>query len=217
MPALPCITTATASCPPGAGQPANPQPTDNAGTAQPPPVNEIDLSAALKVIGDHAERRGWLEAMQRPTGMAPGSNARAHARAFRFADALRRVGYQITEAPLGPRGGRRFTLDRYDGPRAGQIFRLKELRLCGMRHLPAECDCFDGLTDDEIQVVRRLHRSLAKTWGRCYGTDTLARIVERYDAQTITDAVYIYIEGNKARASGTTLEELLEAVKAAHQ
>ncbi|KRF29467.1 hypothetical protein [Phycicoccus sp. Soil802] len=216
MPALPC-TAATASRPPGGEKPADPQPNDNAAIAQPPQANEIALSAALKVIGNHAERQGWLEDMQRPAGMAPGSTARAHARAFRFADALRRVGYQITEAPLGPRGGRRFTLDRYDGPRAGQIFRLKELRSCGMRHLPDECDCFDGLTDDEIQVVRRLHRSLAKTWGRCYGTDTLAHIVQRYDAQTVTDAVYIYIEGNKARASGTTLEELLEAVKAAHQ
>lgn len=176
----------------------------------------IDLAPAMKVVGDHAERRRWLSDMLEQGGMAPGSSARAHARAFRFADALRRVGYRVTEAPSGPRGGRRFTLDGYDGPRAGEIFRLKENRSCSGTHSLAECDCFDGLTDHDLKLVRRLFRTLAKTWGRLYETDTLAHFVARYDADVIEDAVRIYAQNNSAGASGATLEELLRAVEAAH-
>lgn len=147
--------------------------------------------------------------------MAPGSSARAHARAFRFADALRRVGYRVTEAPSGPRGGRRFSLDGYDGSRTGEIFRLKENRSCSKTHSLAHCDCFDGVSDDDLDFVKRLFRALAKTWGLRYGTDTLAHLVVRYDADVLADAVRIYVQNNSSRAGGATLEELLEAVKAA--
>lgn len=181
----------------------------------PAALPEIDLAPALKVVGDNAERQRWLSEMLQQGGMAPGSSARAHARAFRFADALRRVGYRVTEAPSGPRGGRRFSLGGYDGSRAGEIFRLKENRSCSGTHSLAECDCFDGLSDHDLRLVKLLYRTLARTWGLRYDTDTLAHLVVRYDADVLADAVRIYVQNTSASGSSATLEELLEAVTAA--
>ena len=64
----------------------------------------------------------------------------------------------VTEAPLGPRGGRRFTLDSYQGPRAGAIYRLKCDRSCSRDHGEADCGCFDELSDGQLTLVATLRR-----------------------------------------------------------
>jgi len=178
-----------------------------------PKFTATDLRAAEKLARD-PERRRWLVEMQEPEGMAPGANSRAHARAFRFAEALKKAGYQVTDAPLGPRGGRRFTLDAYAGPRAGHIYRLQQLHSCFTRSEGPDCRCFEDLTDGQIQRVLGLHRSLRGTWGKIHGTDELAGLVRRHDADSLRTAVELYVSTNHRGRESSSLEEIAAAVQA---
>lgn len=168
--------------------------------------SDIDLSRAEKVVGSNTERQRWLEEMLVPGGMSPGSSSRAHARAFRFAEALMKAGYLVTEAPLGPRGGRRFTLDSYQGPRAGTIYRLKCHRSCSFDHSKADCGCFDDLSDSQLNDVAALHRKIMSGTGVRYGTDRLAANFRTHDEHTVRAAVALYLEGHTGSWADPTVE-----------
>lgn len=174
-----------------------------------PAISGIDLSAAAKVVGESLERKHWLSEMMQPGGMSPGSSTRAHARAFRFAEALMKAGYRVTEAPLGPRGGRRFVLDGYDGPRAGLVYRLRGGRACWFEHTTGTCDCFDELSDGELRLVTALHRKANRGWGLRYGTDRIARLLRDNDEAALRCAVDLYASANRIESGGPTIEEYL--------
>lgn len=147
--------------------------------------------------------------MQQPGGMTPGASSLAHARAFRFAAALRGAGYRVSEAPLGPRGGRRFTLDGYDGPRCGAIYRLQTHRGCSFWHRREECGCFADLSDQELSLVATLHRKIKKTSGTIYTTDRSADLVRTQDETALRTAVDLYVRADTALMGGPDLETYL--------
>jgi hypothetical protein len=175
---------------------------------------DIDLTAAFKIVGNDDERGRWLQAMLNSEGMSPGSSSRAHARAFRFAEALMRAGYQVTEAPLGPRGGRRFTLDGYDGERAGMIYRLQRDRSCAFTHSREVCACFDDLEDDQLKLVTTLRRKLHRTYGKIYSTNDIADLIRQHDERELRTAISLYLETNGLHhAGGPKLEDYLDLLQ----
>lgn len=173
------------------------------------PRRRIDLTAAAKVVGDSQERALWLEAMLQPGGMSPGASSRAHARAFRFAGALMRAGYLVTEGPFGPRGGRRFTLDSYAGVRAGLVYRLKGYRGCSFEHTLADCDCFDALTEKQLKLVTTLRRKVNSVRGTLYGTDRIAALIVQHEEQTLRNAIALYVEASGDANGGPAVEVYL--------
>jgi hypothetical protein len=119
--------------------------------------------------------------MQEPGGMDPGPSSRAHARAFGFAEALRSRGYRLDVGPHGPRGGPRFLLTGYAGPRAGAIYKVQRLRRCGIDHSGVDCTCFDSLTDQQISDVARLLRLANRPkWERRYTSSEIAVLVHTW-------------------------------------
>lgn len=147
--------------------------------------------------------------------MAPGSSRSAHARAFRFAEALRRAGYTVSVSASGPRGGRRFKLDAFVGSRAGRVYRLKEDRSCSWEHRQVQCDCFDQVDDTQIERLARWHRRLRSTWGRVHGTNDLVPLLLQYDDKTVRVATELYVDSAGHRAPHLSLEEMLTAVQVA--
>ena len=178
-------------------------------------TGSLDLTAAARLARDQPERTRWLAEMQDPAGMAPGSSRSAHARVFRFVEALRRVGYTVVESASGPRGGRRFRLDAFAGARAGRIYRLQEHRGCFWNHGKDDCDCFDALDDAQLERLAAWHRRLRKTWGRVHRTNELVPLLLQYDAETVRVATDLYVESASVRAPLTSLEDMLAAVHVA--
>lgn len=174
---------------------------------------DIDLTAAEMVIKSDLERQYWLTQMLEPGGMAPGSSSRAHARAFRFAEALMKAGYVVGVKPLGPRGGRRFTLDSYEGRRAGLLYQLQMHRGCQSEHSVEECGCFEDLSDEQLRLVRALYRRLRATMGSYYETDRIAETVRRYGEDTTRRAVDLCASLRRAGTRGDVkaCAELIEA------
>jgi hypothetical protein len=167
----------------------------------------MDLTAALHVAGGSWERQQWLKEMLLPGGMSPGSSSRAHARAFRFAEALMKCGYVVTEGPFGPRGGRRFTLDGYGGERAGVIYRLKGDRSCYRAHPTMDCGCFDDLSDDQLKLLGTLNRKIRRTTAVSYGTDRLAGVVRDHDEPTVRLAVDLFMTSRAGVWPHLTVED----------
>lgn len=167
----------------------------------------MDLTAALAVAGGSWERQHWLEEMLLPGGMSPGSSSRAHARAFRFAEALMKRGYVVAEGPFGPRGGRRFTLDGYEGARAGVIYRLKGDRACYRAHPTVDCGCFDDLSDGQLKLLGTLHRRIRRAASVSYGSDLLADVVREHDEVTVRLAVDLFVTSRISLRSDPTVED----------
>lgn len=163
--------------------------------AVPAPADGIDLTAAEKVVGINSERRAWLAEMLTSDGMSPGSSSRAHARAFRFAGSLERAGYIVAEGPYGPRRGRRFIITGYGGPLLGLVRTLHNEASCD--HDRVVCGCFDGLTIDDLRIVRRVTRKLSKGCGHLLSTDAVAALVRSYGGDVVQAAAAVYLQAKE--------------------
>ena len=164
----------------------------------PVPAVNADLGAAQKVVGASTERHQWLAEMLVPGGMSPGMSSRAHARAFRFAASLERAGYIVAEGPYGPRGGRRFIITGYGGPRLGALRAAQEARDCALKHEGERCACFDDLSTADLRLALRLTRRLNKGYGRLLSSNDLAAALREYGPARVNEAADLYLAAKTA-------------------